>query len=525
MHWPSLKALAAVRNKHQKKALLVMRGLIRFLPGAVAGLVLGWLAAHYIVRQPPGPPPSGGTVASDSTQRLFFEKKSNARKAGVKDAEAWDSYLANALPHSEPENAATALAKIRALRQQAAQSNPVRAEVEREWLLVQVPTGEIAALAKDIEQWPNAGPAFSFLLPRWAAQDPKGALAFARGLPPGDARRGLEVVVSRWVESDPNAAITYLESSQDGFLKTEGLREGIRALAKTDPQGALARLEAIDPSKRSALLSEIVSSWGGQDGAAAVDWIQNQVSPEDARDALLRRATLTWSRNDPQETIECALDLPQSAIGNHELADMFKELAMRNPQAATDRFSSLPRERQSPEVAEEVAHGMALGKGMDHTLNPQEAVAWAERFPTGELRDASLAGLVKYGAANDIEFALSIVPRLPEGPIRAGAVGFLADLWGRKDAPKTAEWLDTLPPSPSRDEAVIHFGLSITANNAQLAARWLATIQDTEKRDRYSGEAFVKWRAQDAQGAEAWLGENSAFSEQLKAKLLKADRP
>jgi hypothetical protein len=283
-------------------------------------------------------------------------------------------------------------------------------------------------------------------------------------------------------------------------------------------------LDAIDPAQRGNLLGEIVSSWAGQDGAAAVDWIQDQVTPEDARDALLRRATLIWSRNDPQKTIEYVLDLPRSAIRNHELADMFKELAMRNPQAATDCFSSLPLERQSPEVAEEVAHGMALGKGMDHTLDPQEAVAWAERFPAGELRDASLAGMVKYGAANDIEFALSIVPRLPEGSIRAEAVVYLADLWGRKDAPKTAEWLSTLTPSPSRDGAIIQFGLSLTANDARLAARWLATIQDTGKRDRYFGEAFMKWRAQDPQGAEAWLGESSAFSDQVKAKLLKADR-
>ena len=502
-----------------------MRSPIRFLPGVVAGLVLGWLAARYIAHQPPGPPPFGGTTVSDSTQRLFLEKKSNARRAGLKDAEAWDSYLADALPHSEPENAATAMAKILALRQQAAQSNPVRAEVEREWLLLQVPTSEVAALAKEVEQWPNAGPAFSLLLRRWAAQDPKVALAFARGLPPGDVRRGLEVVVSQWVESDPNTAITYLESSQDGFLRTEGLREGIRSLAKTDPQGALARLEAIDPSKRSALLSEIVSSWAGQDGASAVNWVENEVSPEDARDALLRRATLTWSRNDPQETIECALDLPQSAIGNHELADMFKELAMRNPQAATDRFSSLPRERQSPEVAEEVAHGVALGKGMDHTLNPKEAIAWAERFPAGELRDASLAGMVKYGAANDIEFALSIVSRLPEGAIRERALGELVDSWGRKDAPKTAEWLNMLPPSPSRDGAVVAFGFSVAAIDAQWAAQCMATIQDAKKRELYFGQTFMKWRAQDAQSAEAWLRESSAFSDQQKVKLLIANPP
>ena len=49
-------------------------------------------------------------------------------------------------------------------------------------------------------------------------------------------------------------------------------------------------------------------------------------------------------------------------------------------------------------------------------------------------------------------------------------------------------------------------------------------MQDTGKRERYFGEAFMKWRAQDPQGAEAWLGESSAFSDQVKAKLLKADR-
>ena len=505
-----------------------MRSLIRPLSGVVAGLVLGWLVARFVVHQPSGSLQRIKTVAPEVTDRsTAIAEAPHTPPTGASDAAAWEHYLATVLPPGEPATGVTATTRLFNLARQAARGNPVRAEVEREWLLCQVPVGEIGSLSDRIYQWPNADTAFgpwSHLLRRWAARDPKGALSFVKTLPPDDTGRGLELVLSKWVGADPQAAFAYLESSEDGFLRTSGLRAAVHTLATSDPKGALARLDAIDPAQRGNLLGEIVSSWAGQDGAAAVDWIQDQVTPEDARDALLRRATLIWSRNDPQKTIEYALDLPRSAIGNHELADMFKELAMRNPQAATDCFSSLPLERQSPEVAKEVAHGMALGKGMDHTLDPQEAVAWAERFPAGELRDASLAGMVKYGAANDIEFALSIVPRLPEGSIRAEAVVYLADLWGRKDAPKTAEWLSTLTPSPSRDGAIIQFGLSLTADDARLAARWLATIQDTGKRDRYFGEAFMKWRAQDPQGAEAWLGESSAFSDQVKAKLLKADR-
>ena len=515
-------------GKHANNSFRSMRSLIRHLSGAVIGLVLGWLVARFVVHQPFGPLQRGKTVAPEVTdQSTVIAEAPPTPPTGASDAEAWEHYLANVLPPGEPATVATATARLSSLARQAARGNPVRAEVEREWLLSQVRVGEIGGLFKTIYQWPNADTAFgpwSYLLSRWAAQDPKGALASVKTLTPDDTGRGLQLVLSRWVRADPQAAFAYLKSSEDVFLRTSGLRAAVDTLATSDPKGALAWLDVIDPGQRGNLLGEIVSSWAGQDGAAAVDWIQNQVLPEDVRDALLRRCTLIWSRNDPQKTIEYALDLPQSAIGNHELADMFKEFAMRNPQAATDHFSSLPPGRQSPEVAEEVAHGMVLGKGMANALNSQEAVAWAERFPAGELRDAALAGMVKYGAANDIEFALSIVPRLPEGAIRARAVGFLADLWGRKDAPKTAEWLNTLPPSPSRDEGLIHFGLSITASDAQLAARWLATIQDSEKRERYSGEAFVKWRAQDPQGAEAWLRGSSAFSEQLKAKLLKADR-
>ena len=501
-----------------------MRKLIQFLPGVIAGLVSGWLFAHYVIRQSPAPPPFSGAVPPASTQRLNPDKKSDAPRAELNDTAAWEGYLAKALPAGQVENAATARAKMQVLRQQAAHNNPVRAEVEREWLLLQVPMSEMAALAKEVEQWPNAGDAFSSSLNRWAAHDPKGALAVARSLPSADVPGAIEAVISRWVESDPKGALTYLESSQDSFLKTKGLVEAIGVLARTDPQGALAHLRSVDPSRRSTLLNEIVSSWGGRDGAAAVEWIQNQ-APLDAKDELLRRATLAWSRQDPQNAVEGSLNLPPSAIGSHELADMFKELAMRDPQAANDRFSSLPRERQSGEVAEELAQGMALRKGMDHTLDSQEAITWAGGFPAGELREAALAGLVKYGAANDVEFALEVVPSLPEGAMREKALGMLADIWGRKDAPKAAEWLNTLSPSPSRDSAVIRLGSGVAAIDPQSAVQWLATIQDAEKRERYSGEAFVKWRAQDPQGAEAWLRENSTFSEQLKAKLLKADRP
>ena len=195
-----------------------MRTLIRFLPGVVAGLILGWLVARYAIRQPPAPSPPGGTVPLVSTQRFNLEKKADARRTELDATAAWEGYLAKVLPPSQIESAATARAKMQVLRQQAAQKNPIRAEVEREWLLLQVPTSEIAALAKDVEPWPNAGAAFSALLGRWAAHDPKGALAFARTLPAADIPRGTEAVLSRWVESDPKTALAYLESAHFGHI-------------------------------------------------------------------------------------------------------------------------------------------------------------------------------------------------------------------------------------------------------------------------------------------------------------------
>jgi hypothetical protein len=493
------------------------------------------------------------------------------RPTKAEDAEAWAAYLAEVLPPEQVETAASAKTTLAILRQQFAERNPIRAAVEREWLLLHVPTDQLFALAKDLEPWPDTGPAYWPLLCRWARQDPQQALAFASMLPPADVHDAMKMVISAWsqsspatalaylktcsdssskregvsqdtqpalalagtlttgevhdamqmaisawAQSDPATALAYLETCSDSSLKSKGLGEALRALAKTDPQGALAHLGELEPSQRSGLLREITSSWVQVDAAGAVDWIQTS-APPDERDSLLHGAVRVLSSGDPQSAVKILIAIPRRPDSYFEVQDIFRQLAIRDPDAAFATFSSLPAEWQLPEVARQAAQSMGMRR-----INAQDAIAWAEQFPAGNLREAALAGFVEYGTYNNHEFAASVAPSLPEGATRQAALGRLAERWGQSDAPAAAKWLMTLPPSPSTDSAVINFGSSIETTNPDAAAQWLATLQDQSKRNESFRKVFPKWRAQDPQSAEAWLAQSAAFSAQEKSEFLGA---
>ena len=499
-----------------------MKTLIRLVPAAITGLVVGLLIARFLIARPTASPIRGEAVVAATVSITKTNVTATAPAQAMSDAQAWKDFLSSVLPSELPLVPADIGSRVDLLARQARVGNPVKAEFDRERLLAQAPVESIPSLIRQSMSWPDLDKSFSTsasLLSRWAARNPQAALAEIKRLPPELADRGIESTFNAWVANDLNGALAWLDNCQDSFLKAQGNRAAVAALAKVDPATAIARADSLDREARAKLFRDAVGAWVDKDRGAAMFWIENSAPPE-LRPDLFRTAVNAWSVREPSDAIDYLLQLPADSKVNSILIGPFQHLALAQPDEAVKRLTGIPAERVSEDLIESTAMNVAMGFGLSGGKELARALTLAESVPAGEHRNAFLAGLVKYGAANNVEFGLSVLPQLPEGSIRQNAVGFLTQVWAKQDAARAGEWINTLPTGSSRDVAVANYADTVLALDPRAEALWIESVADSQVRSRWVDLFYSRWHEKDEAAAGAWLQQTTALNEQQKAKLL-----
>jgi hypothetical protein len=502
-----------------------MKTLIRLMPAIVVGLVAGLLIAR--VAFPGGRVPA--TLAADAVTDQVASNSTAAfssitsRSGAIATSNAWEEFLLSALPAEPKPTVDEVSARLRSLAKQAFVGNPVRAEVERDWLLAQSPVESIPSLFRQSTAWSTLDAISGGVVPllkRWAERDPQAALSVLKELPPEQATRGVEAIFADWTAKDQARAFDWLEKCTNTFLKAHGNSAAVTALARTDPAAAIARSDTLEPQARSSLFRAAVSSWAEQDGPAVLGWIDSS-APSELRAELFRTAINSWSVREPDRALDHLLGLAADSNVNSVLVGPFQHLALSDPDAAVQKLAGLPAERITQDLVESIGQNAAMSFGLAGGKDMGRAQSLADLLPEGKTRNAFLAGLVKFGAANNVEFALNVLPQLPEGRIRDTTVTFLAGVWAKQDAVRAGEWINTLPPTRSRDMAAAEYANTVLALDPLRAARWIESVGDPEVRSMWIDFFYQRWREMDSGTAQAWLGQTQALNEQQKAKLAK----
>jgi hypothetical protein len=206
-------------------------------------------------------------------------------------------------------------AKMQAVRSIAgvvARSEPKAAA---EWLMEKQPSADL-----------------TWILNGWVRNAPKDAMAWAKELPEGDAKRSAQASIvqqlafsdleqakkvfasdlsaeaqtssastlaAQWANRDVNAARAWAESLPSGGARDNALGSIARAWAQRDMTSAAQWLERFDPGdSRDRMVTQFASVAIQKDPASAVAWVAT-ISDPDLRGAQLEQLAGRWLGTDP----------------------------------------------------------------------------------------------------------------------------------------------------------------------------------------------------------------------------------
>lgn len=283
----------------------------------------------------------------------------------------------------------------------------------------------------------------SLLLSRWAEEDPKAALAYAEKLSTDGGpmeSQALMSVVSTWAKREPEAAWDwYLKrrDSDEAPLGPNGFDSSLMAIfgatAATNLDSALAKLALLDDdsSRNMALMGIALSSV----------------------DAEKRKAVLARSESLDPDT---KLTLRQQVVSQWAYADPGEVMEWLRAQPAEDRSS----------VTDRVSYAL-MGN------NPEKAAAFL-------MEDATEDNLGRRYSA-------------------------IVSAWANRDPIAAGEWLNRQPKSAAQDQARMNFANHVIRIDPAAAMEWAKSIEGEGMRQNSVQNVYQQWRRRDADAAESAL--------------------
>ncbi|MEX0942570.1 MAG: hypothetical protein WD002_08495 [Pseudomonadales bacterium] len=214
---------------------------------------------------------------------------------------------------------------------------------------------------------------------RWVEIDPEAALERIRNLDRGTEQQTmLQVAVSRYAQRDPEAALDWAQLYQPENVQLQTRIVGI--MAQHDIDRAL--IVAEDIARRSGddnVLSTVVNTWGQNDPAAALAYIETL--PSSQRQNLYLNLVHAYVRKYPRQGLNWALGLgPEyDAVKLSALGAITSDNVDIVEQALPGTTNTQTRGRFITAISNFKA-----------AQDPDEALTWLQSLPEGDLkRDAT----------------------------------------------------------------------------------------------------------------------------------------
>jgi hypothetical protein len=290
----------------------------------------------------------------------------------------------------------------------------------------------------------------------------------------------LSTVLQEFAERDPEqAAEMAIKSVADGGDASFGIQAAFSALARTDLDRAIAKLEGLEGANRAMAVSALGAAWAAREPAKALDWLMERPASErvdshrganGSNDALII-AFVGWAGDDPTAARTWANALPPGTMKNAVQSQLARTLAANGDPA------------QAIEVLAQ------LGTAADPTAVTNIASNWARRDPEA--------------AAN---WALT-----EPGSVQSRALAGIVGTWGNDDPEGVAKWLAQFPPGEARDRSVAAFlwrGSAWSASREDRLAEfetWFDGMQDPWLRAKVARSSYWQRKESDPVGARQWL--------------------
>ncbi len=189
-----------------------------------------------------------------------------------------------------------------------------------------------------------------------------------------------EVLVRRWVEDSPEAAVRWVGSLAMG-------------------------------APRDGLLDAAAAGWAGEDISAAYQWAGTFAGPAD-RERLLLEIARAGVDARPVAALAIAGDLPDSPARTELMGACLRQWSMSSPEEATDWALALPDAVARQQSIVEVATTLACS---DPAAAADLALA---RIADDEVLDSAILGVVSQASGGNPELIRDWIDRFPDGPLK-----------------------------------------------------------------------------------------------------------
>jgi hypothetical protein len=260
------------------------------------------------------------------------------------------------------------------------------------------------------------------------------------------------------------------------------------ALFSRDPQGALARYEALPANVREAMQSSVASIYGRSDPDGALAWIQSLDEPDSVAARLLLSAV---ERSDPARALEIALD------------SQSRDLRSTATMIGMSLVSSGDRETIA-RVLDRLAGSAASTQvwSLWSSDDPQAALEWLKAHPpTGGDLSVVMRPLAEAFAARDADEAIRMTDTLPQS-LRGAWQAEVNAVRAKSDPTALAGLLADARAEPALSSTVQAVMTAALANPAMALAQLEGADEVT--RTRVLSTALREWTSTDPVAAAKW---------------------
>ena len=284
-------------------------------------------------------------------------------------------------------------------------------------------TGEYADALKRIRRIPGNNDrelASRLLISRWVQSDPDGALQFAA------SNRGYEYVADAVFQqaatSDVQSALDRAKALPNADLRYMALRGVLSFMGDTDPAGALRLAATLGDYRGNEPLSSVVyRQWAANDPqAAALQAAQDNT--EGGWRSPVNQVVRTWAAQDPAAAANWSLSLTDAEARARSISQVMRQWTRDDETAATNWINALPPGSNHDTAIAALATSMAA-------TDPQSAINWARNIADETARNNALQRISREVMWRDpanggaILQAAGVPPNLIPPPGRRGPPG------------------------------------------------------------------------------------------------------
>jgi hypothetical protein len=333
-----------------------------------------------------------------------------------------------------------------------------------------VPLAEVTAFLAAAQKQRTYGAGFQFsqmLLARWAETDPAAAMRYAEEIPDRQRRDlSAQAVLDAWTRCDPAAAQSWVMALAPPRRKAM-MNVFVSAIADGDPNRAVAFVGGLpdtDAGVRRQMETMVARAWGQRDGPSAMAWAEKERDSGHRRQ-LVQAVLWPWSQTDPK--------------------------------AAADYLSALPRSSEWQGLAQSLAGSWA-------EQSPDDALCWAQSLTDDRMRNQALQTVAQRVARDDVDRALRIADTISPPSLQAQAVQSIISVIVNQDPDTAIRLAKALPTARQRAQVVDSIFWNLNHTNADAALRLIEDLRADLQPGRYASflSSIVGSRAEyDVAGA------------------------